>query len=224
MVSAIRRSSSTTSTVVFFRLDLLLWDFFWRDGAGRGLKRSDAHEWCQGSNIQSPPSIVRIDAWVACNACLSPPALRLEGKIDGDGCPIPREFCLALQTDGTAAFFQQLPGNPKTNPCTALALGGEERLEDPVQILGADAHAAVAEMNFDPHVLNIPRLDSQHSSFGHGVDGVGDEIGKNVHQLIPARSHRTVLTESAIHGNVAGQKPETIHGKDFLQQLVKVNV
>src|SRR5438067_12939640 len=107
--------------------------------------------------------------------------LSLEWNKHRDGCPIVREFCAAVELDGSAAFFQQLPGNPEPNSCTALALGGEERLEHAINIFAADPGAFIRDDNLHALVANFVRLDGQHASVWHGIDGIEDEIGEDLH-------------------------------------------
>jgi hypothetical protein len=53
-------------------------------------------------------------------------------------------MCAALQIDRSSAFFQRLPGNPKANFGTMLAVGEEEWLEYTIGIFPANSGSFIS--------------------------------------------------------------------------------
>ena len=77
---------------------------------------------------------------------------------------------------------------PQPRPL-ALLLGGEERVHDPGQVLGRDAHPGVREL--DPHggpaVVQRAGAGAQRqgAALRHGVAGVGEQVQEHLPQLLP---------------------------------------
>ena len=65
----------------------------------------------------------------------------------------------------------------------AHLLGGEERVEDLRQVLLGDAHPGIDHLDGDG-VGVVAEVDGELAPLGHGVLGVGIEVGEHLHHLV----------------------------------------
>ena len=116
----------------------------------------------------------------------------MEGKEDGDDGAVGFGRGAGLDADLAAVAFNELLGDKEADPGSDGASGSKEGFEDVGEILFGDAAAVVGDGEQDAGFLLASVLDgdAQVSAGGQGVDGVGEEVGDNLHDLAFAKNDR----------------------------------
>lgn len=103
---------------------------------------------------------------------------------------------LALDSDGTAMFLDDAPGDEQSQ-AGAVRFGGEERLEQALHILGRDADAVIFDGKLEVrdvgglrglsgHAIGPEdvRRDREGAVWPHGFEGVQEEVHEGLLQLV----------------------------------------
>src|SRR3970040_1025675 len=123
-------------------------------------------------------------------------------ELQAEGCAATRcagDINLAaVFADNAVAYRQPEPG------AAEVGLGGKERIENLVQVVPPDAHAAIVDLDFDDRIAGHgPNLE--HAAIGHGIFGVQEKVQKDLLELavvaVDGRQFRLQILE---HADAAG--------------------
>ena len=90
--------------------------------------------------------------------------------------------------EGAIVFLHDALADPEAEAGALGGFGGEEGLEETPDIVGMNADAGVDDGDGGAAALPVSRsasrtMDAQSAAVGHGLDGVADEVEKDLAQL-----------------------------------------
>src|SRR5581483_5415174 len=114
--------------------------------------------------------------------------------------------------------------DPEANSGTHISLGGEERLEHFGKVVLPNSGAAVGELDLNAiRVEPSSGVDAENTALRHGVDGIGDDVGEDLHHLASAGKEGGMIVKAAIGGDVRRCKFALIDGEHVLDDILKNN-
>src|SRR5579864_3601176 len=139
--------------------------------------------------------------------------LRSTGPISGK---------MAAGGDCASVLFNDLFGQPESQPGSSIDFGRKERLEDPAQISLADSRTGV--LDFSPHARSIGSYGvgdahSENSGIAHGFDCVGDDVGKDLLDLPARRAHRPAYGVLAPNLDAMQRELMIVKGQRVVKQI-----
>jgi hypothetical protein len=132
---------------------------------------------------------------------------------------------VGVDVNASAVPVDYLFGDPQSESCADVLLGGEEGFKDSIDVVGMNARAVVFDDDVNTSAVedfDAGEFDSNGSVVADGVGGVGDEIGQGLFELAFEALNGRALTEAALDGDVldpelVGIKPED--GLDYSRDI-----
>ena len=120
--------------------------------------------------------------------------------------------------------FNELFHYPQPDSRPEVAFRCKESFEDSVQMLLRNACAMVANRNLNlGGLVGLFHPYMKDTSSGHRIDGVGNEVRKDLHQLAFARSDRRMIFESAVNCDSRSIQLALIDGNHVLDEFLEKN-
>src|SRR5581483_3897195 len=129
----------------------------------------------------------------------------------------------AFDPDFAAVALDELLCHEQADAGADGHAGGEEGVEDFVQVLLGNPHAVVFDGEEDAGTgcLDVRDAEAETAAVAHGVDGVGEQVGDDLHHLAAAKYDFGFRVDAAVDLDAVGEAAGSVDGERVLGELGK---